>query len=289
MKLSTATHILAKRFGDAKAIELLAKAGFDCFDYSFWDDCECLNDDYYTHINDLKEVMDANHIYCNQAHAPFAFNNNHRQDTMELTNKNYRNVVRSIEAAALLGAKHIVVHCIGPAKSPDFWEYNYNYYKSLEPYSKKYSIKIAIENLYDWTEISDYYSSRLGSPAELKRLLSMLNSDCFGICIDTGHAAMVGWKPEDFIYAFDNTQLLGLHIHDNDYRMDLHGLPFTLPYVLKLNWDNITKALAAIHYSGEFTMEAINYESSFDNDLIFDAFKFEERVGRNLIAKIERH
>jgi len=287
MKLSTSTQILADRFGDAKAIELLAKAGFDCFDFAFSKGCRCLQDDYAAYAEDLKKEMARNQIFCNQAHAPFEFNNMHRRDTMDLSNHNYLNVVRSIEAAAILGAKHIVVHCIGPAVSPDFWEYNYRYYKSLEPYCQKFGIKIAIENLYDWTEFSDYYSGRLGSPSEIKKLLTMLNSDCFGVCVDTGHAAMVGWKPEDFIRSFDNKQLIALHIHDNDCRVDLHGLPYTLPYVLKLNWDNITKALADIRYAGEFTMESLSFQSSFDNDLIFDAVKFEERVGRKLISKIE--
>ena len=35
MKLSVEIHVLYKRYGDEKAIEMLKKAGYDSVDYSF--------------------------------------------------------------------------------------------------------------------------------------------------------------------------------------------------------------------------------------------------------------
>ena len=57
-----------------------------------------------------------------------------------------------------------------------------------------------------------------------------------------------------------------------------------------MDWDEITKALADIGYSGSFTFEADNFLKSLkDEDSAFCALKLMESVGRNLIKKIEQY
>ena len=46
-------------------------------------------------------------------------------------------------------------------------------------------------------------------------------------------------------------RLAALHVHDNDYRRDLHNIPFEG----RLRWGEIMRALKEIGYTGDFTYE----------------------------------
>ena len=285
MKLSMDSFTLSRRYGDVKMIELLAEAGFDAVDLSIYR-LEHAKDTFYSenyipYLNTLKRAMEVNHMECNQAHAEFSFQ---KSDTMELANPHFFQIVRGMECAAYLGAKQIVVHGIGSEADPDFLEYNHAFYKSLEPYCKRYNIRAAVENLFEYDGKRKCYCNKLSSPALLNRLLDRLGSQWFTVCADLGHAYVTGTAPEDFIRCFHSDRLCALHVQDTDDSGDCH----TLPYLRSLNWDNITQALADIGYQGDFSMEILYYAESFCDELIPDALKFAAQVGRHLISRIER-
>lgn len=54
-----------------------------------------------------------------------------------------------------------------------------------------------------------------------------------------------------------------------------------------MNWDNITKALAKIGYSGDMTLEVVGYMEGFENELLFDALCFASKVAHKLAEKVE--
>ena len=58
-----------------------------------------------------------------------------------------------------------------------------------------------------------------------------------------------------------------------------------------MNWDEITKALADIGYSGNFTFETDCFFDSFQDDIELEraALKLSELIGRRLIDKIEKY
>ena len=113
MKLSIDNGMLLSRFGDFESLRMIKEAGFDCVDMTYYTssiDSPLLNDEYREHAFNLRECLDELRLECNQAHAPFVFKYG---DKFDLEDAHYRAIVRSMESAAILGAKVIVVHSVG--------------------------------------------------------------------------------------------------------------------------------------------------------------------------------
>ena len=70
-----------------------------------------------------------------------------------------------------------------------------------------------------------------------------------------------------------------LHVHDTDYRSDLH----TLPWCGRLPWQEIMAALGEIGYTGDLTFEADNFIAHTPKTLIPSALRYMHDVGRELI------
>ena len=281
MQLSIEIYTLRKRYGDQKAIEMLSKAGFDCVDYSFYwldDSDDAISEKYIEHAKKIKRILDANQITCNQAHAPLGYG---YVRVFDVSDKEYQKIVRSMEAAAIMGANSIIIHAVQVPEHENLFEYNLRFYKSLEPYAEQFGIHIAIENLWDYDPKRKRIYGRLHTPDILYKMLDALQSPWFIICIDVGHAAMTGYEPEEIIRQFDNKALRALHIHDNDYCADKHALPYTGDF----NWNEIMKALKEIDYQGEFTLEIFKFLESVDDDFMEEALKFAEKTGRYLAGK----
>ncbi len=285
MKLSTETYVMRKRFGDMKAIEMIKKAGFDCYDYSmYWTDNndDMLGEDYREKAYALKAYADKLGICCNQAHAPFEFNS--KSDTMDITNAAYKRLIRSIEVASVLGAKTIIVHAICDMPNDEFFDYNRTFYNSLITWCKKYKIEVSVENLFkpkDGNWEKNEWEGILSEPGEHMDFVKSLGEDCFNICVDVGHLAITGNKPDEVISAMDSRLLKSLHIHDNDYSADLHYMP----YFGSFDWDKIIASLKKIGYNNELTFEIFGSLSKLDDELLQPALDFAEKIGRNLIKK----
>ena len=77
MLLSTQTDRFGQRFGDEKAVRMLAAAGFDGIDYSMFGmirpDHILRSDAAEKHIDALKAAAEECGVVFNQAHAPFSF------------------------------------------------------------------------------------------------------------------------------------------------------------------------------------------------------------------------
>ena len=83
MKISTEIGSIASLVGEEKAVELVAKSGFDAWDFSMFDMCEnkkgvliptnhpTAQGDYLVFARKLKQIGLDNGIVCNQGHAPF--------------------------------------------------------------------------------------------------------------------------------------------------------------------------------------------------------------------------
>ena len=280
MKLSMESCVLRDRFGDETAMRMIRDAGFDAVDYSFYwakGDRYALGDDYRDRAARLRTVLDEIGLACNQSHAPFRLN---RTGALNLDCPEYAEIVRSMGTAAILGASAIVVHAVGDANDPDFFDFNQAFYRSLTPFAQQYGIRIAVENLFDWSAKGDRAIGKLATPYELNRMLDGLDPVWVGACVDIGHAGLTAAEPEQFLAGMTADRLIALHVQDGDYRHDLH----TLPYLGQFNWDAITAALAQIGYRGDLTMEIFHYMRHFPNDLTADALRLAAKVGRRLIG-----
>ncbi|MBQ9988538.1 MAG: sugar phosphate isomerase/epimerase [Clostridia bacterium] len=278
MKLSLEVHVMRERYGDAKAIEMLHKAGFDAVDYSFYYLKKSPNRDaiigngYLEHAHQVRRLLDEKGMVCNQAHAPFDMT---RDDAMDESNENFLEIVHAMEAAAIMGAPMIVVH----APTADI-DYDIEYYRSLEPYCKRFGIKVAVENLF----LRPNFTSRLGTPDELNQVLAALDPAHFCACLDVGHAQLTYRDPAGFIAGVLPGRIECFHIQDNDLESDSH----LLPYLAKMDWDSIISSIAAIGFNRDITLELVAFLQKFPTEETMQAaLNLCASVGRNIISRIE--
>ena len=273
MLLSTETNSIVRKFGEEKSFAMLKRAGFDACDFSFYNDSiKLLGDDYMENA-----LLEKAGLMCNQAHAPFTVTEG---EPFDLSCYNYSLVVRSIEYAAYLGAKNIIVHLICTANRANLYSYNREYYRSLAVYGEKFGIRIAVEN--DFERRNGKVLPVLNYPEEYSEFIENLHSDWLVGCVDIGHAAMFG-DPAEFISKVNGSLIGALHIHDNDLIEDLHLFPLA-GYI---NWYRLCDALKKANYKGDFTFEAIKSFDRIPNELMEDTLCWLAKVGRYLIKLIE--
>jgi len=283
VKISMETYALREKLGDEKAIELIAQAGFDCIDYSFYwrsDDSNLMGGDDRAYARRIRQVLDDCGVTCNQAHAPFRMNYN---EPFHSSNPHFAEIVRSVEAAAIMGARQIIVHALPiplDENQADFEPINLRFYHELEPLCREFGIWIAVENLFQYDPRRRSFRGVLGTPQELCSLIEKLDSPCFTACIDVGHAALTGTEPEDFIRGMKPGMLQALHIQDTDYLDDRHALPFTGD----LKWNSIMSALKDTDYQGELTLEIFHYLKRIPEKLLPQTLRYAADVARYLTS-----
>ncbi len=288
MLLSTTTGHLSHAFDDEQTIVNIAKAGFDAYDFSASSisrRADCITDtpEYMNFAKKIKSVADSCGLMCNQSHANFP---PEKFDDDEFNKKRFEQIRREMEMSAYLGAPIIVVHASKPLpKEVDSWKHNIEFYNKLVPYCKEYGIKIGVENLFQWDEKRDRRAPCFCGTSELlAKFYDELDPTYFTVCFDTGHAAINCEEPDDAIRNL-GSRIGCLHIHDNDYVNDEH----LMPYMGKMDWDAITKALADVNYSGDFTFEACSTDSFFPTEMAEKYLVFLHDLGRFLIKKIESY
>ena len=287
MKLSMESYIPVRRFGEKEGLKMIKDAGFDGVDFSYYEfdfNTPALGDGYVEYANTIRAHLDEIGLECCQAHAPYVMT---YESAFDLSDINYRTTVHSIESAAILGAKAIVVHTvIVPDSITEFtmWEFNQKYYKALLPYAEKAGIKIAVENLYCYDHENCVFVGRLGTPQELTAFVKELNSPYIVACVDVGHASITGYKPEKFIDGMDGSILKAIHIHDGDYQDDRH----MLPYLGHFHWPEILEALKKKGYDGPLNFETVTYLARFPKELIPNALSLAAKTGRYMIDIFEK-
>ena len=268
MKISTQTSSAALLVGDEKAVELIAKAGFDGWDFSMFTMCKydwgnnilmpnshpLAGDNYLAFARKLKQIGLDNGIVCNQSHAPFP--------TRCAAIRAYYK--RAIECTAEAGGEICIIH---PDNNKTAEE-NAEFYNELLPFAKDCGVKIATENMWNWDKDKDESSfAACATSEDFLKHIDVINDPFFVACLDIGHAEMrgSGSGAADMIYALGN-RIQALHIHDNDKWHDNHQIPFSM----NIDFEPIVKALKDINYQGYFTLEADNYLENHTEDNIFD-------------------
>ena len=281
------TTACAKKFGEDKAIEIIANAGFDAVDYCMLslqkDDCVLNSDRYKDYVLNLLEVAKRNNVYFNQGHAVgYIPHPDHDTVLKMLIEKN----ARAIEISGILGIKTLVIHPVAfgnyMGKEEYVFEKNMQYFKGLLPYAEEQGVKLACENMWCNDKRKKVtIGGACGNPFEHAKYIDEVNHPLFVACLDVGHSALAGREAQDCIRVLGN-RLQALHIHDNDYLDDMH----TLPGLSEMNFDEIMKALKDIDYTGDFTLETDHFFDSLNTiEETEVGMKLAELIGRKLIAK----
>ena len=253
-KVSTEIGSFAPIVGEHKAVELVAKAGFDAWDFSMmdmarWDwntndlkavDHPLKRNDYLNFARELRHIGEEMGIHCNQSHAPFPVSRP----------QIYAYIKRAIECTAEAGGKICIIH---PDNNKSA-EQNAEMYFELLPFAKEHGVKIATENMWNWKE----YPSSVGKAAcshhdDFLAHIKAVNDPDFVACLDIGHAEMRGLETsaEKMILTLGE-HLQALHIHDNDLVHDSHAIPFSM----QIDFEKVVEALKKISYSGYLTLES---------------------------------
>ena len=292
MNISTAISVLRDRFGDKKAIELYANAGFKMLDLSLFHMANPTSpfnaEDWENTAKDLRAYADGLGVTFNQAHLPFQFKWNAPDEWERFIGPAH---YRALDICGIMGVKYVVAHPIHHMEylghEEEVYEYNMRFYRTMIPYCKKYGYKICIENMWQ----KEAKTRRIGHDScsrmdELIRYIDGLGgTEYFVACLDLGHTTLVGLEPEDCIRQLGHKYLHSLHVHDNDYISDQHSIPGQG----KINWEEVCRALGEIDYDGELTYEASNFQRHFPDDMIPIALKFMVDIGEHLCQKIDSY
>ena len=269
MKISTEIYSTACHTGEEKAIELIAKAGFDAWDFSMFEMCRIDWRDfsvidkphptngpgYLKFARRLKQIGLDNGIICNQSHAPFPTN-------VPAIREIY--LKRAIECTAEAGGKICIIH---PDNNQPA-EKNAEFYMELLPFAKEHGVKIATENMWNWeANAPTACAAACSHHDDFCKHIDIVGDDYLVACLDIGHAEMAGLNTSapTMIRALDK-RLQALHIHDNDKLGDSHQIPFSM----NIEWEGVAKALKDINYQGYLTLEADRYLSAFNSDNVFE-------------------
>ena len=285
MKTSTEIASAALHVGEEKAIEYIAKAGFDAWDFSMFhifpydwsrgefssSDHPLAGRDYLAVSRKLKQVGLNSGIVCNQSHAPFPTAGRNFSDFLK----------RAIECTAEAGGQICVIHPDNH-KSP---EENAEIYLGLLPFAKECGVKIAAENMWNWdSEKDESCFAACATPESFCVHLNAVSDDNFVACLDIGHAEMrgSGTSAVGMIEALGD-KLQALHIHDNDKWHDSHQIPFSMD----IDFEPVVRALKNIGYSGYFTLEADYFLPKYTGENVFDGILELSKSARRLADMFE--
>ena len=265
-KTSTEIASAAKIIGEERAIELIARAGFDAYDFSmfamarydkandrlFDTDHPLAGREYLSFARRIRRVAEDNGIICNQSHAPFP--------TSVGCVREY--LLRAIECTAEAGGEYCIIH---PANrgTPDE---NAEFFASLIPYARECGVRIATENMWNWDREADHATAAAcSSPESFTRHIDLLGEEICA-CLDIGHAEMYGLSTSapEMIEALGH-RLCALHLHDNDRRRDKHQIPFSG----SIDFGSVIRSLKRIGYAGYMTLEADTHLAKYDAESIY--------------------
>lgn len=272
MKTSTEIGSISRNVGEERAIEYIAKAGFDAWDFSMFkmhdslipvgNQAKLIGSNYLKFVRHLKQIGLDNGIHCNQSHAPYPSFNKKVKPYLQ----------RAIECTAEAGANICIIH---PGNNNTIEE-NTELYLELLPFAKEYGVKIACENMWNWDYIKHHaVKAACSNHQDFLNHIKAVNDDYLVACLDIGHAEMKGLNTSavDMIYTLGD-HLQALHIHDNDKWHDSHQIPFSM----KVDFPAILKALKDIGYNGYFTLECSYYMYFYG---IHNAYKGVEKLAKS--------
>ena len=286
MKLVMNTEPLTEKVSYPESLRLIAEAGFDGVDCSFFDmkgeDSVWNGPGWKSLAQELRVQAEGLGLCFRQAHAPFPS----AKADEDYNKVIFPRILRSMEAAAIMGVENIVIH---PIHYGAYWkereaqyQRSLDFYRELIPYCKEFGIRVCTENMWSRDPAKIIRDSLLSRPEEFCAFVDELDSPWIGACLDIGHAALVGQNPADMVRRMGK-RITCLHVHDVDYREDKHTLPFTQ----ELDWEEITKALGEVGYRGDFTFEAEQFIRKMPQQLWPEALKLMAAVGRYLMGRIE--
>ncbi|MBR4426946.1 MAG: sugar phosphate isomerase/epimerase [Spirochaetales bacterium] len=277
MRISTDTFAIINAFGEEPGLKLIKDCGFEAVDFSLFNHSpaiDVLDSKYRDRALQTREILENVGLKCSQAHSPYRFLT--YESALDMSNMDFVRMLRSIEYASIIGSPCIVVHGFADPKGPFSEECmvrNINYYNMLKETAQKFGIHISIENMI---------RNCLNTPQLMNSIIDRLDSDVFNLCLDIGHCQVTGFRPQDFIRGLDPGKLKILHVQDNTAVADDHMLPF----LCKIEWEEVLKALAEYGYDGNISLEITSYYNRFPVQLLPKAVELAAQTADYLRSRL---
>ncbi len=250
-----------------KALEEIADAGFEFFEYSYGH-VQRLDNDPNRELREIADHARSLDLFPVQLHGPSL------SSGFDLGSPDPKTRSRSIHKsckflnhAAELGVPVMVEHAC---------EYHRDMGRTSELVKKSFSeiascadevgVRVAVENEFDPLEpvsIADDRNMVLPArfccqPSELLQIVA-IDPDNLGVCLDFGHANIQ--KPllelDGFIRQLNNT-LIATHLHDNEGASDQHLVPLEG----NIPWKEALRTLRDIEYSSPIILETMGLSCS---------------------------
>ena len=217
-----------------------------------------------------------------QAHAPFpSLNNEVRDDEYDAFLMDV--LRRSILGCASIGCRNLVIHPFymkyeAMMTKEEEWEINLERYGRLAKTAKEEGVTILLENMFvrNGTKIM---AAICNDGEEAARYVDALNeaagAECFGFCLDTGHALLVGKDIRRFMQIL-GSRIKAFHVHDNNGTDDQH----LAPYMGIQDWPRFIEGLKEIRFDRTLSFETFMIWRRIDPALCPQMMRFIAETGR---------
>ena len=234
---------------DEDRIRELHRAGFRYIDLSLYGmtaQSVYLGDNWQAEVYRLRDLAEELGMEFVQAHSPAG---NPLSEDPAHVNFVVDATIRSIEICGMLGIPNTVTHGgrqDGISKY-EWFEKNKPFYEKLFPAMEKWGVNVLCENSCK-ANIGAKYCVNTGR--DMREFIEYVDHPLFHGCWDTGHANCEGSQYEQILAL--GSHLRAIHYNDNHGKADDHLIPF----LGRLNHDEVLTALVDVGYRGYFTLES---------------------------------
>ena len=238
--------------------------------------CKVDNEEFLRLVREEKKYIVDSGIELYQMHGPWRWppRDNAPEDRADRMSR----FKASVEACAILGCENWVIHNIMPfghedmklGKEKETWEMNLEFFTEVAKTAHKFGVTICVENM-------PMPNFSIGAPADTVRFIKAMNDDCFKMCYDVGHAAVIpGVDPVQTVYDIKDV-LRTVHIHDNLGKVDQHFIPF----FGVVDWEGVGKALRDIGFKGAFSLE-VEAPAKLPDPYFEEQFKLIQKIADHI-------
>ena len=225
-----------------------------------------------------------------QAHAPFPSLLTSDVNDPEFDDLLIEVLRKSIIGAAAIGCHNLIIHPFfrdyeHRMKPGEEWEVNIDRYLRLAGTAREHGVVINLENMFT-NYRGKIYGAICNDGVMAAKYVDALNdaagAQCFGFCLDTGHALLASKDIRQFMNDL-GSRITCFHVHDNDGVDDLHRAP----YSGRLDWDSFIEGLRDIGFDRTLSFETFAACSKVDPELIPETLRFISACGRMFARRAE--
>ncbi len=245
-----------------ESARMLKRAGFDGVDVSLCHDMEnpkkILTAEWAAKVYDEVDALKAAGLEVLQCHLPYAgppaSEGRSIERFMDWVGEAW---TRAVEVAGEIGCPVAVIHPFSDANigAEAVYEGNLKLIDIMLPTLKKWKVKLALENCYDYDR--GYIDAHMARAEDIMEVLKRTDEEFVGACIDTGHANIFRLSPVKMAQLYGK-RLFALHINGNEGE-DAHGIPYSIAgWTEHIDYYGLSAALKEIGYQGCYDLEIVS-------------------------------